>query len=139
LNYNEYIEESCRILAQTADAETDHLIQFCIRLQWIGDEVNHAFDLDNISSSPQLDAERIEDLSKGFNQELKQIEADFPAEIWDNGKQSKNPRIDALFLTTIQKPSQPRFSTRASTSTKFACESPKMPFSFSGKPLSNGP
>jgi len=80
LNYSNYVGECCQILTDAAEAETDHLLRYFIRLQKFTGEVNQAFEYDSVlsHSRPPLDAAQVEMLIKLFNLELSQIKAEFP-------------------------------------------------------------
>jgi hypothetical protein len=102
LNYSDYVGESCQILTTAAEAETDHLLQYFIRLQKFASEVNQAFDYDNVLSHslPPLDAAQVEVLAKRFNHQLNQIKAEFPKEVWTtNGKHPRQPIRRGLILS----------------------------------------
>jgi hypothetical protein len=86
LTYGEYIEECSQLLGNAGDTESDYLIPYFIRLQQFAEEVNHAFEYDTSFHQPQLDSVRVEILLKNFQQQLNQMEATFPPEIWNNSE-----------------------------------------------------
>jgi hypothetical protein len=85
MKYNDYIGESCSILAQSPQVDTDTSLQYFIRLQQFAEDVNSAFDYNTFHNFPSLDPSRIEILVKAFNQQLIRMQEAFPAEFWDNG------------------------------------------------------
>lgn len=88
MQYNVHIEQSSQILAAAADAETDYLIQYFVRIQRLGDKVRLAFDYDNIACVAEFDGAKLELLSEGFEVALREIEREFPGEVWENCKSS---------------------------------------------------
>ncbi|KAF4624390.1 hypothetical protein G7Y89_g13783 [Cudoniella acicularis] len=84
ITYNEYMSDCCEALSQAADAETDHLIPYFIKLQRLVEEVNHAFNYNTNLQLSELETVRIEILLKAFEDQLKSFETTFPAKLWDN-------------------------------------------------------
>ena len=80
------MEECCKVMGHSTDAETDFFIPYFIRLQKFADDINRSFDYDETLGLPELDTTRIEVIIKGFNDQLSTIEATFPSEIWNNCK-----------------------------------------------------
>ena len=81
-------------LVHAANAETDHLLPYHMRLQGLGEEIEQAFDYSQTHKLPQLDAMRIELLVKAFEQQLSQIESTFPSHVWNNCKTLSQIRLE---------------------------------------------
>ena len=86
LKHTKYVEECAQLLAQVADAETDHLLPHFIALQKFAEDVNHAFDYNGALQHPHVDSTRAEVLSKIFAQQLDQLHSLIPHDVWNNGK-----------------------------------------------------
>ncbi|KAG9229713.1 hypothetical protein BJ875DRAFT_522221 [Amylocarpus encephaloides] len=84
VHYNSYTEECCQVLTQVKERESDHLIQYFVRLQRFSDDVDAAFNYTGTMELPELDPGRVEVLSKSFQGQLKKIETGFPPEAWDS-------------------------------------------------------
>ncbi|RFU31464.1 hypothetical protein B7463_g4854, partial [Scytalidium lignicola] len=82
LQYTDYVDRCCRMLAETKEAPSDHLLRSFIGLQRLKEEINHIFDYDNYQQLPFLDSTRISVLVKMFHNQLKQLETSFSTDIW---------------------------------------------------------
>ncbi|KAH7321689.1 hypothetical protein BKA65DRAFT_86585 [Rhexocercosporidium sp. MPI-PUGE-AT-0058] len=86
MKHNRHVKTCTQTIANAALAESDHLIPCVIRLRQLSEEVNQAFNYDSNVHLPQLDAVRTEILGRAFEQQLDDIEATFPQELWDNAQ-----------------------------------------------------
>ena len=86
MRYTDYVGECCSYLAQKPEVDTDHLLQYFVKLQHFQEDVNAAFDYDSIYNLQPLDSARIEILLGSFQRQLVQMEETFPPEIWQNSK-----------------------------------------------------
>lgn len=84
MRYNDYLGECCSYFAQNPIADTDHLLQYFVRLQHFQEEVNAAFDYDSIYNLQALDSPRIGILLNTFNRQVVQFEESFPPDVWNN-------------------------------------------------------
>lgn len=89
MKYSDYFGQCCSSFAQNPVADSDHLLQYFVRLQHFQEEVNAAFDYDSVHNLRQLDSGRIEFLLKSFKRQLTLFEESFPPETWENGMSSQ--------------------------------------------------
>lgn len=85
MRYSDYIGECCSFFAQTPITDSDHLLQYIVRLQHFQEEVNAAFDYDSTYNLQTLDSPRIEILLNTFKRQLTEFEVTFPPEVWECG------------------------------------------------------
>ena len=88
LKYSDYVRECAQVLDQFGDAETDCLLPHFVGIQKLADDINHAFDYNSAMQQSQLDATRVEVISKAFEKRLDQLSLSFPPSVWNNSQQS---------------------------------------------------
>ena len=88
------METCAESLARAAVTETDYLLPFYIRFQRLAEEIDNAFDYSQNLKLPQLDVMRVEILLKSFEQQLNQIELNFPAHVWNS--REIQPRLNLM-------------------------------------------
>lgn len=96
------MDACCESLVHAANAETDHLLPYHMRLQRLGEAIEQAFDYSQTHELPQLDTMRTEILVKAFEQQLSQIESTFPPHVWNNGKHASQISALSFHSLTIQ-------------------------------------
>jgi hypothetical protein len=86
LAYSSYLGGCAELLANVGATRSDAVLPCFIRLQTLQEEIIRAFQYDNAPHQVESDIEKVEPLSRRFEQRLEQEKSSWPPELWSHGE-----------------------------------------------------